>query len=60
MLTHAENHVLDREVIHTALELKFPQEEAEKQLDTLINWGQYAELNSYNDNKALIYLETLS
>ncbi len=60
MLTHAENHVLDREVIHTALELEFPQEEAEKQLDTLINWGRYAELISYNDDKALIYLETLS
>lgn len=60
MLTHAENHALDWDVIHTALELEFPQDEAEKQLDTLINWGRYAELISYNDDKALVYLETPS
>lgn len=58
MLTHSENHALDWDVIQTALELEFPQEEAEKQLDTLINWGRYAELLSYNDDKALVYLET--
>jgi NitT/TauT family transport system ATP-binding protein len=49
---------LDWDVIQTALELEFPDEEAEKQLDTLINWGCYAELLSYNDDKALVYLET--
>jgi NitT/TauT family transport system ATP-binding protein len=58
MLTHSENHALDWDVIQTALELEFPTEEAEKQLDTLINWGRYAELLSYNDDKALVYLET--
>lgn len=58
MLAHSENHALDWDVIHTALELEFPQDEAEKQLDTLINWGRYAELISYNDDKALVYLET--
>jgi NitT/TauT family transport system ATP-binding protein len=58
MLTYSENHALDWDVIQTALELEFPKEEAEKQLDTLINWGRYAELLSYNDDKALVYLET--
>ncbi len=58
MLTHSENRALDWDVIQTALELEFPKEEAEKQLDTLINWGRYAELLSYNDDKALVYLET--
>ncbi len=58
MLAHSENHALDWDVIQTALELEFPPEEAEKQLDTLINWGRYAELLSYNDDKALVYLET--
>jgi NitT/TauT family transport system ATP-binding protein len=57
MLTHSENHSLDWDVIQTALELEFPKEEAEKQLDTLINWGRYAELLSYNDDKGLVYLE---
>lgn len=60
MLTHSENHALDWDVIQTALELEFPEDEAEKQLDTLINWGRYAELISYNDDKALVYLETPS
>jgi NitT/TauT family transport system ATP-binding protein len=58
MLTNSENHALDWDIIHTALELEFPEDEAEKQLDNLINWGRYAELISYNDDKALIYLET--
>jgi NitT/TauT family transport system ATP-binding protein len=58
MLTYSENRALDWDVIQTALELEFPKEEAEKQLDTLINWGRYAELLSYNDDKALVYLET--
>ncbi len=58
MMAHSENHALDWDVIQTALELEFPPEEAEKQLDTLINWGRYAELLSYNDDKALVYLET--
>jgi NitT/TauT family transport system ATP-binding protein len=60
MLTHSENHALDWDVIQTALELEFPKEEAEKQLDTLINWGRYAELLSYNDDKGLVYLESSS
>jgi NitT/TauT family transport system ATP-binding protein len=58
MLAHSENHALDWDVIQTALELEFPREEAEKILDTLINWGRYAELLSYNDDKELVYLET--
>lgn len=60
MLSHSENRSLDWDVIQTALELEFPKEEAEKQLDTLINWGRYAELISYNDDKELVYLETSS
>lgn len=60
MLTYSENHALDWDVIQTALELEFPKDEAEKQLDTLINWGRYAELISYNDDKALVHLETPS
>ena len=58
MLTRSDNHALDWDVIQTALELEFPKEEAENQLDTLINWGRYAELISYNDDKGLVYLET--
>ncbi|MEP0806138.1 MAG: AAA-associated domain-containing protein [Chloroflexota bacterium] len=58
LLSHSEKRALDWDVIQTALELEFPKEEAEKQLDTLINWGRYAELLSYNDDRELVYLET--
>lgn len=60
MPAHSENRVLSWNVIQTALELEFPREEAEKQLDTLINWGRYAELISYNDDREQVYLETQS
>jgi len=58
MLSHSQNQSLAWEVIQTALELEFTKEEAENQLDTLINWGRYAELISYDDDKALVYFET--
>jgi len=58
MLSLSEHNSLDWDVIQTALELEFPKEEAEKQLDTLINWGRYSELLSYNDDKAMVFLET--
>jgi NitT/TauT family transport system ATP-binding protein len=45
-------------VILTALELEFHKEEAERQLETLINWGRYAEILSYNDDQEVLYLET--
>ncbi len=57
MLANAKGRALGWDVIQTALELEFPEDEAEKQLDTLINWGRYAELLSYNDDRELVYLE---
>jgi NitT/TauT family transport system ATP-binding protein len=43
MLNVAEGRRLKRDVILRALELEFPPGEAEKQLETIINWGRYAE-----------------
>ena len=57
MLKAAENHQLEWDVVQTALELEFPPEEAQRQLDTAVNWGRYAELLAYDDNAELIYLE---
>jgi NitT/TauT family transport system ATP-binding protein len=48
---------LDWDVVQTALELEFPPEEAERQMETAVNWGRYAELLAYDDNTELIYLE---
>lgn len=57
LLNAAENKRLQWEVVHTALELEFPPEEAERQLDTAVSWGRYAEILAYEDNTELIYLE---
>jgi NitT/TauT family transport system ATP-binding protein len=58
MLEKADKHELEWDVIQSALELEFLPEEAEKQVEVVVNWGRYAELLSYDDGKATIYLET--
>ncbi|GLI36333.1 nitrate ABC transporter ATP-binding protein [Desulforhabdus amnigena] len=57
MLRAADKHRLEWEVVQTALELEFPVDEAERQLDTAVNWGRYAEILAYEDNTGIIYLE---
>jgi NitT/TauT family transport system ATP-binding protein len=44
-------------VAQTALELDFPAEEAERQLETIVNWGRYTELLAYDDTRDVFYLE---
>jgi NitT/TauT family transport system ATP-binding protein len=60
MLEKADAHALEWDVVQSALELEFPPEDAEKQVEIAVNWGRYAELLSYDDGKATIYLETNS
>ncbi len=57
MLRADETHQLKSEVIKAALSLEFPPEEAEHQIQTMINWGRYAELLAYDDDNETIYLE---
>ncbi len=57
MLRNAEDHQLKWHVILTALGLDFPPDIAEGQITTLINWGRYAELLSYDDGSEVISLE---
>jgi NitT/TauT family transport system ATP-binding protein len=57
MLDKADKHELEWDVIQSALELDFPPEEAEKQVEIAVNWGRYAEILAYDDGKATIYLE---
>jgi NitT/TauT family transport system ATP-binding protein len=57
MLTRADKHELEWDVIQSALELDFPPEEADKQIEIAVNWGRYAELFAYDDDKSTIYLE---
>lgn len=57
MLEAADNHQLERDVTLAALELEFPPEEAERQLNLIVEWGRYAESLAYDDGSEAIYLE---
>ncbi len=57
MLSASERQQLKWDVVRTALELEFPAEEAQRQLETVINWGRYAEILAYDDDTETIYLE---
>jgi NitT/TauT family transport system ATP-binding protein len=57
MLEKADTHQLEWDVIQSALELEFPPDEAEKQVEIAVNWGRYAELMIYDDGKGTISLE---
>ncbi len=57
MLRAAEKRQLKWDVIETALSLDFPPEVAHSQIETLINWGRYAELLAYDDDAETISLE---
>lgn len=57
LLRLSEKQELRREMVIEELEQEFPQEEAEMQFDTMINWGRYAEVLVYDDNEEMLYLE---
>lgn len=60
LLAIADDHELEWDVVQSALEPEFLPEDAETQIEIVVNWGRYAELFSYDDDKASIYLETVS
>lgn len=58
MLQAAEGMQLKYNLVLTALELEFPPEEAERQLNTAIDWGRYAEMLGFDKNRQIIFPET--
>ncbi len=58
MLQAAEGMQLKYNLVLTALELEFHKEEAERQLNTAIAWGRYAEMLGYDTNRQIIFPET--
>jgi len=58
LLQASEKQRLKWQVVKTALELEFPPEETERQLDTLVDWGRYAEILVYDDDEETFYLES--
>jgi NitT/TauT family transport system ATP-binding protein len=57
MLRASDKQQLRWEVVKTALELEFPPEETERQLERIVSWGRYAEVLAYDDDEEMLYLE---
>jgi NitT/TauT family transport system ATP-binding protein len=57
MLRASDHQRLERDVLLTALELEFPTDEAERQMETVANWGRYAEIFAYDDDDDVFFLE---
>src|SRR5581483_2316152 len=56
-LRAAPRHVLPEEHFLQFLEAHFSKEEAQAQLDTAINWGRYAELYAFQEDRGMFRLE---
>jgi NitT/TauT family transport system ATP-binding protein len=57
MLQASHEKRLEWSVAQMALELEFREEEARRQLETMVNWGRYTELLAYDDTRESFYLE---
>lgn len=44
-------------IMPAVLSLDFLEDEAELQLETIVNWGRYAEVVIYDDDNEMFYLE---
>ncbi len=56
-LQAAPRHILPEEHFIQFLETHFGEEEAQAQLNTAINWGRYAELFSFQEDRGMFRLE---
>lgn len=56
-LEAAPRHVLPEEHFLQFLELHFSEADAQAQLETAINWGRYAELFTFQENRGMFRLE---
>lgn len=57
LLDATKQRQLEWNVVKAALELELPPDEAERQLNTLVTWGRYAEVLAYDDHNKLLVLE---
>jgi NitT/TauT family transport system ATP-binding protein len=57
MLNESKDKRLDWDVFEEALTLQFTADEAERQLDTAVNWGRYSELYYYDEDDGMLYIE---
>jgi NitT/TauT family transport system ATP-binding protein len=57
MLAAAEDNRLPWNVFDAALSIEFSTDEVERQLDTAVNWGRYAELFNFHDDEDILFIE---
>lgn len=57
LIKASEKQRLRSQVLKTALELEFPPEEIDRQMETIVEWGRYAELLSYDDDEDVFSIE---
>lgn len=57
MINAAPDHRINWDVFQAALSLEFPPDEAERQMETAVNWGRYAELFYFDDDEDVLFLE---
>ena len=60
ILKRKSDHSINDEFFHDILDEHFPEEEVQRQFDTAMNWGRYAEIFDYDrDSGRLTQTETL-
>jgi len=57
VLESKRNRKMAREFFLEVIRKSIGSEAAEAQLDTIIDWGRYAELFAYDESARLLYLE---
>jgi len=57
LLAAADSHRLELDVVQAALELEFHSSEAAHQMESMVDWGRYAELLAYDAPSGTVYLE---
>ena len=57
LLHGQEDKSLTREIVLEHLAMLLPSEKPERQFQTLVNWGRYAELFGYNKDEDRFYLD---
>ncbi len=57
LLHGQEDKSLSREIVLEHLAMLLPTEKPERQFQTMVNWGRYAELFGYNKDEERFYLD---
>jgi NitT/TauT family transport system ATP-binding protein len=50
------DHTIEEEFFHDMLDEHFTEEEVQRQLETALNWGRYAELFDYDSETGRLVL----